>query len=67
MNFELEYIETIKMLNHHSDKIKKEGIDPLEDGMYNYLLGKQSVLREVLWQKLQASEMFELEEKAYIK
>jgi hypothetical protein len=65
MDYAAEYEDTTLMLNKVGDKLKEEGREALDDGMYNYLLGKQSILREILQEKLNPIEFHDLERKAY--
>ena len=66
MDYAAEYQDVTLMLNKLGDQLKEQGITcALNDGMYNYLLGKQSILREILQEKLNPAEFHDIERKAY--
>lgn len=59
MDIEKEYLEVSNLMMEHC--AQNPGIDLLNDGMYNYLLGKQSVLREILQEKLSPKDFYTLD------
>lgn len=59
MDIEKEYLEVSNLMMEHC--AKNPDIDLLNDGMYNYLLGKQSILRELLQEKLSPKDFYDLD------
>lgn len=59
MDYEKEYLEVSQLMMQHCKE--NPGLDLLNDGMYNYLLGKQSILRELLQEKLSPKDFYELD------